>query len=319
MLSQKLTLMVVPHSALRHVQFQISLSFLVFLSFLSLSLVSWAVIVVSRNIDYWTLKANHQILKVKVSFLANELKKNREEVDQVKEVDLKLRQLLKMGTKQAILENNKESLGKGGPEFYQMSLLQKTLTHRLHDISEAEILQESLSLHKESLERIQSFKEISDEIAYQRKFYRSVPRGWPAAGRMTSHFGMRASPLSGNVQFHSGIDIANEQGTLVRAAAPGVIRHAGWEGGYGRLVIIDHGFGYVTYYGHNSAILVVPGQSVERGETISTMGSSGSSTGNHLHYEIWRNGQCLNPWNYIYNKVSIPQTKLTRSKPFKKG
>jgi len=316
--SQKLTLMVVPHSTLRQLQFQFSLSFLLFLSLLSFSLVSWAVIVVSKNIDYWTLKANHQLLKVKVSYLAYELKKNRESVDQVKEVDTQLRQLLKMGSKQAIVEENKVSLGKGGPEMYQMSLLQKTLSNRLWEISDAEILEESLTLQKESAERIQSFKEISEEIAYQRKFYRSMPRGWPAAGRMTSHFGMRTSPLSGHAQFHTGIDIANSRGTLIRATAPGIVRHASWEGGYGRLVIIDHGYGYVTYYGHNSTISVKPGDSVERGGIIATMGSSGSATGCHTHYEVWRNGKCLNPWSYLYSKASIPQNKISKSKLSKK-
>lgn len=316
--SQKLTLMVVPHSTLRQLQFQFSLSFILFLGLLSLSLVSWAVIVVTKNIDYWTLKANHQILKVKVSYLAYELKKNRESVDQVKEVDTQLRQLLKMGTKQAIIENSKGSLGKGGPALYEISLLQKTLNNRLWQISDAEILEESLALQKESTERIQSYKEISEEIAYQRKFYRSMPRGWPAAGRMTSHFGMRTSPLSGHAQFHTGIDIANTRGTLIRATAPGIVRHASWEGGYGRLVIIDHNFGYATYYGHNSTISVKPGQTVERGDIIATMGSSGSATGCHTHYEVWRNGQSINPWNYLYSKVLIPQKNLSKSKLSKK-
>lgn len=115
----------------------------------------------------------------------------------------------------------------------------------------------------------------------------------PAAGRLTSGFG----PRWGTV--HKGIDIANSFGTSIYAADGGTVRTASWRGGYGNLVIIDHGNGFQTYYGHNSEILVQDGQKVAKGEKIALMGSTGNSTGSHVHFEIRKNGTPQNPYNYI--------------------
>src|SRR6185295_854502 len=130
------------------------------------------------------------------------------------------------------------------------------------------------AIQKESAERLASYKEISEYIAYERGYSRSFPLGWPSEGRLTSHFGERVSPMHGGPQFHAGIDIANERGTPVRATADGIVQCANWEGGYGRLVIIEHGFGYLTYYGHNSDLKVKAGQLVHRGQIIALMGST---------------------------------------------
>ena len=138
----------------------------------------------------------------------------------------------------------------------------------------------------------------------------SAPRlsAGPTKGRLTSFFGIRKFPLDAYdengvedhaEEFHRGIDIANHEGTPVQATADGVVRIASWQGGYGRLVVIDHGRGYRTYYAHNSQLLVKPGESVKRGQVISYMGTSGMSTGFHLHYEVWHNGQALNPMAFV--------------------
>lgn len=140
-----------------------------------------------------------------------------------------------------------------------------------------------------------------------------VPRGRPVDGPITSGFGDRISPFALPVaededdaeppepviEFHSGIDIAVPEGTPVRATGAGTVRLAGWAGGYGNLVIIDHGHGISTYYGHNSALLVTPGQTVEAGTIIAHAGTTGRSTGSHVHYEVRINDVPVDPRPYM--------------------
>lgn len=118
---------------------------------------------------------------------------------------------------------------------------------------------------------------------------------WPLRGRFTSGFGPRTHPVYGGGDFHTGIDLAVPVGTQVRAAAPGEVIWAGWRGNYGLLVIIDHQNGYSTYYAHLSQVRVSPGQFVEWGQVIGLSGNSGLSTGPHLHFEIRRWGEPVNP------------------------
>ena len=122
---------------------------------------------------------------------------------------------------------------------------------------------------------------------------------WPTTGRITSTFGGRSSPGGIGSTNHKGIDIANSYGTAVYAADGGTVTYAGWMGGYGYLVQINHGNGYVTYYGHNSKLLVSVGQHVYKGQQIARMGSTGNSTGNHCHFEVRYNGVAKNPLNYL--------------------
>jgi len=116
---------------------------------------------------------------------------------------------------------------------------------------------------------------------------------WPVVGQITSPFGKRGG------EFHSGIDIAQSKGTPVYASNSGTVTFAGWRGGYGNLVIINHGGGIETYYAHNSTINVSVGQQVEKGQQIAKVGSTGRSTGSHCHFEIRVNGSAVNPLNYL--------------------
>ena len=122
---------------------------------------------------------------------------------------------------------------------------------------------------------------------------------WPASGSLTSRFGGRKSPGGIGSTNHKGIDIANRRGTPIYAADGGTVIYAGWMSGYGYLVQISHGNGIVTYYGHNSSLLVSVGQHVYKGQQIAKMGSTGNSTGNHCHFEIRVNGVAKNPLNYL--------------------
>ena len=122
---------------------------------------------------------------------------------------------------------------------------------------------------------------------------------WPTSGRLTSTFGGRRSPGGIGSTNHKGIDIAGSRGQAIKASDGGTVTYAGWMSGYGYLVIIDHGNGYQTYYGHNSKLLVSVGTKVYKGQQIAKMGSTGNSTGNHCHFEIRKYGTSVNPLNYL--------------------
>lgn len=123
----------------------------------------------------------------------------------------------------------------------------------------------------------------------------STPSIWPAHGWLTGAFGGRSDPFTGEPGFHQGLDISTEKGQAVFATADGEVESAAYTGDYGNLIQITHGFGLTTRYGHLSAFAVKPGQQVKRGEVIGYVGSTGRSTGAHVHYEILANGKLLNP------------------------
>jgi len=126
-----------------------------------------------------------------------------------------------------------------------------------------------------------------------------VPTLWPVAGRITAGFGERMDPFSGEGAFHTGMDIASTYGAPIHATADGIVIRAGLDGGYGRLIVIDHGFGVTTWYGHLSGFNVQPGMHVKAGDVIGYEGDSGRSTGPHLHYEIRIYNTPVNPWPYL--------------------
>jgi murein DD-endopeptidase MepM/ murein hydrolase activator NlpD len=127
----------------------------------------------------------------------------------------------------------------------------------------------------------------------------STPSLWPVIGHLTGTFGERMDPFSGEGAFHTGVDISSQYGDAVRAAADGVVIEADTRAGYGRLVVVDHGYGLTTYYGHLSSISVLPGEQLRRGDTIGNVGVSGRSTGPHVHYEVRINGAPVNPMRYL--------------------
>lgn len=122
---------------------------------------------------------------------------------------------------------------------------------------------------------------------------------WPLGGPITSPFGWRVHPITGASRFHSGIDIGGDYGDTIHAAGAGVVSYAGWISGYGYAVIIDHGGGISTLYGHNQALLVSEGQSVSQGQPIAECGSTGNSTGPHCHFEVRVDGEPVNPMGYL--------------------
>lgn len=122
---------------------------------------------------------------------------------------------------------------------------------------------------------------------------------WPLNGPVTSPYGWRTHPIYGTSRFHSGLDIGGDYGLPIVAAASGVVSHSGWISGYGYTVIIDHGGGVSTLYGHNEELTVSVGQSVGQGQTIAWCGSTGNSTGPHCHFEVRINGEVTSPYDYL--------------------
>ena len=123
----------------------------------------------------------------------------------------------------------------------------------------------------------------------------------PAQGRISSGFGNRLHPIDKRAKFHGGIDIAIPKGTPVKAAADGVVKFAGWRGGFGYAVVVEHADGTETLYAHNEKLLVEKGQEVDAGDQISLSGSTGKSTGPHLHFEVRQDGELVNPMKYLTN------------------
>ena len=130
----------------------------------------------------------------------------------------------------------------------------------------------------------------------------STPSVWPVRGYLSAGFGNRLDPFTGLRDFHPGIDISTPIGTKVQAPADGVVVFCGLKGGYGNAIMIDHGYGVVTRYGHLDAFNVKPGQRVRRGDVIAFVGNTGRSTAPHLHYEVWVNDQTQNPIQYILDE-----------------
>jgi len=154
-------------------------------------------------------------------------------------------------------------------------------------------IRQSIDLRRESLEELQGA--LND----QHSLFAAKPSIKPAKGWITSGFGLRKSPFGNGRKMHYGVDIAARTGTPVVAPADGVVKRVRTASDYGKMVVIDHGYGYQTLYGHNSKVFVKAGQRVKRGEPIAAIGNTGRSTGAHLHYEVRLNGVPVNPRKFF--------------------
>lgn len=154
-----------------------------------------------------------------------------------------------------------------------------------------------LQARTEGLDR--SLERIDDAFGNRMRELRSTPGGMPVDGWFSHGFGWRKDPWTGQREFHRGIDIVADEGVEIVAPADGVVSRVGRYPDYGRSIDINHGFGYVTRYAHMSDVLVKPGDRLRRGDAIGRVGSTGRSTGPHLHYEVFRDGRRVNPWAYL--------------------
>jgi murein DD-endopeptidase MepM/ murein hydrolase activator NlpD len=140
---------------------------------------------------------------------------------------------------------------------------------------------------------------VRDSVERRHALAAATPSVWPVAGWLTSYYGNRKDPFTHEGDFHPGLDISADYGQPVLATGDATVASAGANGAYGNMVTLDHGFGIVTKYGHLSRIAVMGDQRVKRGDVIGYVGSTGRSTGSHLHYEIWMNGRLTNPMTLL--------------------
>lgn len=155
----------------------------------------------------------------------------------------------------------------------------------------------NLDEYKKNIDSVNLTMKLVDKKVTAFNYYPSI---LPCNGKISSYFGRRSNPLSrGRYETHKGIDILGSYKSKIKAAADGIVTYTGWLSGYGYTVIINHGNGYTTLYGHNSKLLVKRGQKVSKGQVISNMGSTGRSTGTHVHFEIRYRGKAVNPLKII--------------------
>lgn len=187
---------------------------------------------------------------------------------------------------------------------------------QLKDLPESKIITNTLSklesLEKRTYVQSKSYDELTKLIKNKEALLASIPAIQPVSNkdlkRIASGFGYRIDPVYKTTRFHAGLDFTAETGTPVYATGDGVVEIAGPMGdGYGNKVVINHGYGYHTLYGHNSKVLVHIGEKVKRGQTIALVGSTGKSTGPHCHYEVWKNTSKIDPVNYFFNDLSPEQ------------
>lgn len=163
-------------------------------------------------------------------------------------------------------------------------------------------LETSMDVLKSSVSSVDDRLHTVYELHQDRlTYWSSMPSVWPTKGWITSNFGPRRSPIRGGTRFHQGLDIAAASGTPILSPGDGVVTFAGYKSGLGKVIMIDHGYGVVSTYGHNSAYYVKEGDRVKRGELIGTVGRTGLATGPHLHYQIEVDGIPVDPMRYIQN------------------
>ncbi len=258
--------------------------------------VGWAVLLQSQNISDF-ISRRHQLklvyqadqkILVKLNTQANLINQQKTEVEQQKnEIALIREQLL---AQKSDYQTQAQS---------QSELIQRLNSDRLA----LEAAQNQLERESKNLEILIQQK-VAEAQAKTNSRTSVIIRGtgvmaYPSNASTSSPFGWRMHPVLGYRRFHAGMDFAASYGSTIRAADSGTVIFAGWYGGYGRAVIIDHGNGITTLYGHSSELYVADGQAVERGQAIAAVGSTGLSTGPHLHFEVRRNGTPVDPANYL--------------------
>jgi murein DD-endopeptidase MepM/ murein hydrolase activator NlpD len=258
--------------------------------FIVMGIVSY--VSVQRLADLRRLKRENQAQKEQLLIFGSKIDDLKQTLDRVSEFDAKLRVITSAGDRPASV-----TPGAGGPTPEDEASLSGSgsdgnfLIEKMHrDLAE-------LSMAARNEER--SIQELSSFFQDQRSLLAATPSIWPTRGWVTSNFGSRTSPFTGEPAVHEGLDIATGIGSWVKSSADGIVTFAGVKGGYGKVIIIDHGYGLSTRYGHLSEIAVTPGQRIHRGDRIGNVGNTGRSTGPHLHYEVRVNNMPINPRRYF--------------------
>ena len=294
-ISKPISIFVVPHNGMPSLRFNLSVFFFILLGGAWSLITIWAGYTAGRHFDYYVTKTDNKILRSKMASVSDQVEQGLAYLEMTKKTDNQLRKVL--GMRPDLQGEAANPLG--GADASDLADFRKMLSHKAEEIKEKALSGSIVKMQEESRKRLSSYSEITWYLANRHNSARATPSMWPAQGRITSPFGYRMAPLSAASEFHSGIDIANEAGTAIHVTADGVVRHSGWAQGYGMCVVVDHGFGYSTLYGHMNELLVQEGTILKRGQLVGRMGSTGTSTGNHLHYEVWVAGIPKNPARFL--------------------
>ena len=266
------TIMVVPHENLKCLNLRIpAIGLLCFILFSTVGMTCLSFLAVSgvRN------EAQRHSMAEKLAFYSEQFYRWDSTVTALNKVEKEFRQLFALESKDKVLENVDTS--------FSGSL----------DISN---LVEELKTTTETVDGIKDYLRIEKDV------YFSTPKGYPVLGDITSNYGQRKDPFSGERHFHSGVDISSSPGNPVRATADAIVSHSGWTPENGFLVVLEHGHGFSTFYAHNRRNVVTIGQKVKAGDVIAYVGSTGKSTGPHVHYEVWKDGKSVDPMQYIHRR-----------------
>lgn len=292
--NQQMTFMLIPHGAPRPLQWNMSRKTISGIAaVIAVFIICFAAIGVWFYISQDELRHVYNIKKDNrektetIELLNQEIKKIEKQQEEIAQKQVQLKKI--MGIKS---ENNRpiepSRGGKGG------------LDNRVRVTDGNKVLQQTVEIQTRLAIQEKELDELLAQVNNNKAYFRSIPNQWPTQGDISSEFGYRRSPFGGSgSSFHEGIDIANNSGVTVVAAADGTVIFAGWKGAYGKMLEIDHGYGFKTIYGHNSALLVEEGDKVKKGEEIARMGNTGRSTGPHLHFVVKKDGESQDPQIYL--------------------
>ena len=300
--AKPVSVFIIPHNGMPSLRFNLPVLLLLAFGASWTMLTIWAGYVAGTHFDYYVTKADNTILRAKMAHISDQVEQGMAYLEMTKRTDSQLRKVL--GMDPGLIQNEE---GVGGPQAADLAAFRRQLNAKAIEIKETTLKRSLQTMQAESTKRLSSYSEITLYLTDRHNGARATPSIWPTEGRITSPFGYRVAPMENASDFHTGIDIANEAGTHIYATADGVVRHSGWAQGYGMCAVIDHGFGYSTLYGHMSEVLLEEGASVKRGQLIGRMGSTGTSTGNHLHYEVWVGGLPTNPMKFLQVGGKPPQ------------
>ncbi len=255
------------------------------------------------QVDYSELAQLRETVQAQEE-MAAQLQSLTQELTRLQSFDTQIRRLAGMETGPVTPGGSPRAVGGGTLELAK-ALREGEQAEQARHL--ARLYQDLERLERELALRAESLQAVTEYLTKQKDRLAATPALWPTEGYVSSRFGPRTSPFTGQHQQHTGIDIAAPPGTPIRAPADGVVTFAGTLPGYGHAVVLTHGFGFKTFYGHNQRNQVSKGQTVKRGQVIAFVGNSGYSTGSHLHYEVLLNDQPHDPLKYIVDEVQRAQ------------
>lgn len=292
--NSRITFLIIPQSAAKPLRWNVSEKSI------SVALVLAALLILTTGtIGYLYHNSQEEIRNVEnikkdnlqkdetIELLSEEIKAIEEQQQNINSKQEEIKHLMGIKTEKS-KDTTPSRGGQGGFEKIRSNDEESEVLYLVQDIK--------TSLAKQE----QELDELLAMVNNNTDYFRSVPNQWPAEGEISSNFGWRKSPFGGRSEsFHDGIDIANNSGINIVAAADGTVISTGWQGAYGKTIIIDHGFGFKTKYGHNSTILVDEGEKVKKGQVVAKMGTTGRSTGPHLHFTVFKWDNPQDPMIYL--------------------